>query len=97
MTLFVGDECYINGSSAYPELAGAKCKVIGDLELRQQYNQMGHFIGVRLSYLIEVNGQQICAPPVFLREKTRRSDWCALKAEWYGETQQIWQPRREAR
>jgi hypothetical protein len=84
--LHIGDECYINGSPAFPELAGAKCTIVGELKLRQEFNSMGHFVGLRESYLIEVNGQQMCAPPRLLREKTKRSDWGMLRG--------IWQPDR---
>lgn len=89
MTLHVGDECYINGSPAFPELSGAKCTIIGGLKLRQQFNHLGYFQSMTPSYLVEINGQQFCAPPRLLREKNRRSDWGMLRG--------IWQPMREAR
>lgn len=78
----VGEECYIGTSTAYPELSGAECKVIGTLKLRQCCNADGYFERVTPSYKVEISGTQFCAPQSMLRKKFERSDWGMLRSIW---------------
>jgi hypothetical protein len=83
----VGEECYIRQSTAFPEMSGAKCKVIGTLKLRQCCNADGYFLAVVPSYKVEVNGVELCAPASMLRKRIVAGDWNDC----------VWQPKREAR
>jgi hypothetical protein len=83
----VGEECYIRHSTAYPEMSGAKCKVVGTLKLRQCFNADGNFTQMVPSYKVEIDGVEYCAPQSMLRKRIVAGRWadCA------------WQPKREAR
>lgn len=95
----VGERCYIAPSNSAPGYSRLECEITGALMSRPVYDERCQLIGYSMAYKVKADDlfEEVCAPEHMLRKKWQRSDWRALKCNWYGETRQIWQPKREAR
>jgi hypothetical protein len=63
MTLSIGDECKLVYSARYPKFSFLPGVITGGLEERDVYDDYGEWIGKRLGYRVQVNGEHVCAPP----------------------------------
>jgi hypothetical protein len=59
----IGDECLLKHSHTAPKFSFLAGVITGGLEERDVYDDYGEWIGKRLGYRVEVNGEQVCAPP----------------------------------